>query len=507
MHGKTGNGTVCFAAGERVSLLLGLLKEIDFNLYNLSSPDENAALSEPVIFIVDFNGWQRYQASINNFIRSSHYEPTLIFVDDGEWHKVDHPNPNHLLNAEFSRQQLAVAIRESIRTAKVRMELERLKGFLDSGHDDLQKMIDVGISLSSERSINRLLDKILLESCKITCADAGSIYIIDKNEKDEKFLRFSNTRCHSLDLDFKEFTIPLNMDSIAGYVAMTGESLILDDCYDIPEQYAFSINRSFDESNNYRTKSMLAVAMHNQKDKITGVIQLINRKKDFEFFLSNPEVAEKHVFPFDERNRDLIDALASQAAVALENNQLYNEIERLFEGFVHASVTAIESRDPTTSGHSERVALLTTGIAETVNKVKSGPLRDIHFNESQLKEIRYASLLHDFGKVGVREHVLLKAKKLFPWHLELIRKRFEIVRKIYREETNKAKIEYLIGKGREEYLDSFSEADASLRNKIELLDNYHEPDSISQRTYSTQGIQFRPFGRNCQNLDKRHGIR
>src|SRR5678816_1796602 len=103
-----------------------------------------------------------------------------------------------------------------------------------------------------------------------------------------------------------------------------------------------------------------------------------------------------------------------------DNSRLYNSIHRLFEGFVQASVTAIESRDPTTSGHSSRVAELTVAMATAVNRATTGPLRHVRFSASEMREIRYASLLHDFGKVGVREEVLVKAKKLQPWHLELI---------------------------------------------------------------------------------------
>src|SRR5213079_155465 len=98
---------------------------------------------------------------------------------------------------------------------------------------------------------------------------------------------------------------------------------------------------------------------------------------------------------------------------------------RLFEGFVRASVIAIESRDPTTSGHSFRVANLTVALAEAVDRAESGPYAGIKFTRTEMKEIRYASLLHDFGKVGVREEVLIKEKKLYPLQLDTIRSRFD----------------------------------------------------------------------------------
>ncbi len=111
--------------------------------------------------------------------------------------------------------------------------------------------------------------------------------------------------------------------------------------------------------------------------------------------------------------------------MAVENNLLYESIERLFEGFVTAAVTAIEQRDPTTSGHSFRVADLTVELARVVDRVEHGPYADVRFTSDQIREIRYASLLHDFGKVGVREQVLVKEKKLYPLQLDTIRGRFE----------------------------------------------------------------------------------
>jgi HD-GYP domain-containing protein (c-di-GMP phosphodiesterase class II) len=133
------------------------------------------------------------------------------------------------------------------------------------------------------------------------------------------------------------------------------------------------------------------------------------------------------VTPFDERSEELVRTLASQAGIALENAILYDEIRKIFEGFVQASVDAIEARDPTTSGHSRRVADLTVGLAMAVERADTGPYRAVTWNREDIREIEYASLLHDFGKIGVREHVLIKAKKLYPHDLELIRQRFDFV--------------------------------------------------------------------------------
>ena len=131
---------------------------------------------------------------------------------------------------------------------------------------------------------------------------------------------------------------------------------------------------------------------------------------------------------FADEDEELLTALGGQAAVAIENAVLHEEIERLFEGFVRASVVAIEARDPTTAGHSERVAELTVGLARAVEIAPPGPWRGVRFLPEDLRQLRYAALLHDFGKVGVREHVLVKAEKLHPHELELVRARFELAR-------------------------------------------------------------------------------
>ncbi|MFB3125884.1 MAG: HD domain-containing phosphohydrolase, partial [Candidatus Acidiferrales bacterium] len=183
------------------------------------------------------------------------------------------------------------------------------------------------------------------------------------------------------------------------------------------------------------------IPMQNQQGDILGVLQLINCKRDFRQRITSPEEIEREVVPYGPRQIELATSLASQAAVAYENNILYENIQTLFEGFVKAAVTAIEQRDPTTSGHSFRVSRLTCSLAETVDKVETGPYADLHFNHEQMREIRYAALLHDFGKVGVREEILLKAKKLYPHELDLVRHRFDYIRKVLEADHLQRKLE------------------------------------------------------------------
>jgi len=159
---------------------------------------------------------------------------------------------------------------------------------------------------------------------------------------------------------------------MAGYVALTGQALNIEDAYRIPSDAEFNHNRSFDEKMGYRTKSILGIPMRTHKGEIIGVLQLINRKRSWEGKLTSPQIAEAEVVAFDHRCVNLASSLASQAAVSIENTRLYEEIKNLFEGFIRASVHAIEQRDPTTSGHSKRVATLTLGLTEKIDRINSG---------------------------------------------------------------------------------------------------------------------------------------
>jgi HD-GYP domain-containing protein (c-di-GMP phosphodiesterase class II) len=171
---------------------------------------------------------------------------------------------------------------------------------------------------------------------------------------------------------------------------------------------------------------MLTVPMRNYNNEVVGAVQLINAKRAYETRLTVDSV-EKEVVSFRPEDLEMIESIASQAAVAIDNKNLLDSIQNLFDGFVQASVTAIEQRDPSTAGHSGRVEKLTTSLASAVTKIEVGKYKDVYLTDDQLKELRYACLLHDFGKVGVREHILIKAKKLIPGQLEVIQARFEFV--------------------------------------------------------------------------------
>ena len=276
----------------------------------------------------------------------------------------------------------------------------------------MERLHEVGRALASEQNLDRLLDLILTKARELLKAEAGSIYLLT-GEGDRRELLFAHTQNARMSLPFHRIFLPVSPESLAGFVALSRETLNIGDVYQIPAESPYRFSDSFDLQAGYRTTSMLVVPMQDTEGQVLGILQLLNR-------LDEDSLG---VVTFSAEDQVLAQSLAGQAAVAVKNAQLREEIEQLFEGFVAASVMAIESRDPVTSGHSGRVADLTVGLAEAVNAMPNGIYGDLVFTDRQLREIRYASLLHDFGKVGVREQVLVKAKKLDPSQLEMILQR------------------------------------------------------------------------------------
>jgi len=312
-----------------------------------------------------------------------------------------------------------------------------------TNQDLVEQLLAIGTALSCTSNLGSLLNLILYKSREITCSDAGSVYLVD-NSTTEPTLIFKTSQNDYLGTNnLEEFTIPLTADSLAGYVALTGESLNIPDAYAIPENVPYKMNQNFDRSIPYYTRSVLVLPMQDQEGETIGVLQLINRKINAQIKLT-PETARDITQPYSVWEEQIIRSLASQAAISIERSQLQLSIERLFEGFVKASVKIIEARDPTTSGHSERVAELTVRLTEEVNRVGTGILGSWYFNNRQIQEIRYAALLHDFGKVSIPEPVLNKRKKLHAAQLQIIHQRFTIVKQALQVQCGESKFRYLI---------------------------------------------------------------
>lgn len=414
--------------------LLGQNADIPANVYFADSPDSVAPNTS--IIILDQQALNRYDLSLWKSV-----SPYAIFI-------VEHPIDSEeciLVPTDIPHIFLRNAILKALDLLQTQQQLALSNLHLQKEHKQISRLLDIGQALSAERDHDVLLARILKEARLLACCDAASIFLIDRrNDSDSDNdgasineniqhavavnseasksvasqsvpeLVFKLTQNDSIDFHFEEQRFSLDHQSVAGYSASTGSIVNLDDVYHLPPSSIYQFNASFDQSMNYRTRSMLVIPMRNHLGKVIGVIQFINRKRDINIALSTPEIALKETIKFDQKIIPILQALASQAAVAIENNVLIDRVNTLFDGFVKASVRAIEQRDPTTSGHSFRVAELTCALAETTHKCDVGQFKGIQFSSDEMRELRFAALLHDFGKVGVREHVLTKAKKLSP---------------------------------------------------------------------------------------------
>ena len=371
--------------------------------------------------------------------------------------------------------RLRLRLDRALDTINSRRVIEQLDDALVRKSQELHELNHIGVALSAQRDIDKLLELILLKCREITAADAGSLYLVERGKDSESHsddkLWFKLPQNDSVPVgSFEEFTVPLSEDSIAGYAALSGQIVNVADAYHLPVGSTFKVSRRFDEESGYRTKSMLVVPMRDHQNMVIGVIQLINKKRDAKVVLQPVQLVEETVIPFTSVDEELVTSLASQAAVAFENARLIQDIKDLFDSFVKASVTAIESRDPTTSGHSSRVATLTVGIGEKLDALESGPFREVRFTRDQLQEIRYASLLHDFGKVGVREKVLIKGKKLYVGEMLLIKQRFAYIKRTLEAEHTRAKLEQIqSGRTSPDLLAEMDRAYETQREEVDAL--------------------------------------
>jgi len=404
-----------------------------------------------VLVLADPGRLEAEKSALEAWVRGGGNRRALI-VSAAEAHAADDlirrfPFLDDVLIKPLTPTRLRLRLDRALDTINSRRVIEQLDDALVRKSQELHELNHIGVALSAQRDIDKLLELILLKCREITAADAGSLYLVERGRdaetKSDDELIFELTQNSSVVYPFTKSKMPLSEASIAGYVALTGQIVNVADAYQLPAGSSYKVSRSFDEKSGYRTKSMLVVPMRDHQNEVIGVIQLINKKRDAKVVLQPVQLVEEMVIPFTSVDEELVTSLASQAAVAFENARLIQDIKNLFNAFVDASVTAVESRDPTTSGHSKRVATLTVGIGEKLDALESGPFREVRFTRDQLQEIKYASLLHDFGKVGVREKVLIKGKKLYVGEMLLIKQRFAYIKRTLEAEHMRAKLEQI----------------------------------------------------------------
>jgi HD-GYP domain-containing protein (c-di-GMP phosphodiesterase class II) len=338
---------------------------------------------------------------------------------------------------------------------------EQLRAELRLTREQMGMLADVGRVLSSQMEPQRLLQTILTEARRLAGCEAGSLYLVDT---EARALVFKLAQNDAVPMVHEETRLPLSAGSLAGYVAITGDELNIVDAYQIADAAPYRFNGSFDLRTGYRTRSMLVLPMRDHRGRVVGVLQFINR-------LAGTRRDEP--IPFDRRIAGLLRAIASQAAVAIQKNALLADISRLFESFVHASVKAVEQRDPSTSGHSSRVAETTLALLQALPASGIARFRNLTFTGEHLKEVRYAALLHDFGKISVPERVLLKAHKLTDERVAMLRYRFELQKERFRREAAEEELALLHGQPRA-FEVGRRRIHRDLERRISLLDDYFD---------------------------------
>lgn len=313
---------------------------------------------------------------------------------------------------------------------------------LSESQNELQRISDLGAALSNESDTEKLLDTILTSCMEMTGADAGSLYFVEKKpdaESDEhdyfadKQLRFRYAKNMSREIPLEGFIMPITPKSIVGYVALSRAPLTLSDVYHLPDGVPYSFGgRAFDEKWNYRMKSMLTVPMLNREREPIGVIQLMNKKRDFRVPLSqNLDEWKGLVLPFSKRDELFIYSLASQAGIAYENKLLYEEQKILLESFIKLIADSIDKKSPYTGGHCNRVPILTEMLARAACESQDEMFKDFNLTPEQWYELHIAAWLHDCGKVTTPVHVMDKATKLETIYdrIHTIKTRFDVLRR------------------------------------------------------------------------------
>jgi HD-GYP domain-containing protein (c-di-GMP phosphodiesterase class II) len=395
-------------------------------------------------------------------------QPALIVASAG--HKAPEGLADITISppADASHSTLRELLRVALSNIALKQQVKQLEEQARRLHHQFEELNRIGIALSSERDIAKLQALILTTMRQLTSADGASLWLKTVGDHNEPMLFLASSQNTSIDNTYQAFKVPVDEKSVVGYTVSVGTSQMYDDAYQPPPGKPTG-GKGFDTQFGYRTKSMLTVPMRNYSNEVVGAIQLINAKRRFDTRLTTDTVAAE-VVSFRPEDLEMIESIASQAAVAIDNKNLLDSIQALFDGFVQASVTAIEQRDPSTAGHSGRVEALTTALARAVTGLGAGQYRDVKLTEDQFKELRYACLLHDFGKVGVREHILVKAKKLMPGQLEVIQARFEFVERSVQVNYATQKLEAMKGgRGSATVLD---EIDKRLAQDLEQLNRW-----------------------------------
>jgi HD-GYP domain-containing protein (c-di-GMP phosphodiesterase class II) len=296
----------------------------------------------------------------------------------------------------------------------------------------LQHLTELSLALNGLADTNGLLERILQTAKNLTNADGGTLYRVSADKTQLEFdiaindslrIHVGGSQPRSKDMR----SIPLfdesghqNLQAVVAYAANLKQSIRIADVY-AADLFSFSEMRRFDEHNHYRCQSLLTVPMLNHESELIGVLQLINA--------STPD--KQQVISFTETDQGFIEALASQAAIALSNQELIFQLENLFESLVNLINIGIDEKSPNTGRHCQHVPELTMMLAEAVHRSELPVFQDFQMTARDRRELWMAGLLHDCGKITTPVHVIEKSTKLETIfdRIHLIDARFEILRR------------------------------------------------------------------------------
>ncbi|MEW6078931.1 MAG: HD domain-containing phosphohydrolase [Thermodesulfobacteriota bacterium] len=353
--------------------------------------------------------------------------------------------------------------------------VREVKIYAECQIEHIQKLAEIGLALSGQKNINTLLEMIVDEARKLSSADAGTLYIVEQKTHSLRFAILQNDSMKIRkggtggDLSAEMPNVPLadaqgkpNHTNVSSYVALTGKSVNIADVYETGK-FDFAGTKRYDAATGYRCKSMLVMPLKNHEDKIIGVLQLLNAK--------DPQTGEIVGFAAD--IVDVVASLASQAAIALTNTQLIEDLKALFYAFIKSIATAIDAKSPFTGGHINRVVTLTMDIAEAIHRTGREAFRNVRFTDDQIEELRIAAWMHDVGKITTPEHIVSKTNKLESVfdRIQLIETRFLLIMQLMENEYLKLKIDLLKTDNSPAVLQKITHMDRELTaRKIEALE-------------------------------------
>ncbi len=383
---------------------------------------------------------------------------------------------------------------------------------LEKSEAGYRSFVQIGLALSVESDINILLEMILNEARKLSNADAGTLYLMDNDgmhlrfeilQNDSMHLRMGGTTGNVVDLPKVQMYTgeEPNYSNVSSYAALTGEITNIKDVYTAADRFDFTGPMEYDKTTGYRTTSMLVIPMKDHEGETIGVLQLIN----------SIDKETNSVIPFASIYVDLVSSLASQAAVALNNAQLSEDLKNSFYAFIKSTAAAIDEKSAYTGGHIRRVVDLTMRISEEINQTEEGPFKDTHFDENEIEELRLAAWMHDVGKITTPEYVVDKSTKLETIFdcINLVETRFQLIEKTIENDFLQKKIDLLSNADTPESdltkLDQeLSEALNCLHEEIGFLKKCNQPGeflseenidhikNIGLKTYSYNG-QPQPY--------------